>query len=107
MPDGADVAAQWQREEGGTREGHCGIINRHILIVVVIKYFQRRFGLELGTAVVPLPGILGPPPLPESGILPFFQDGNVLRQIQVVTPLGFSPLPPIVKLLFGVFNSCC
>lgn len=40
--------------------------------------------------MVPLPGMLGPsPPRPKSGVLHFFQDTDLVRQIQVVTPLGF------------------
>lgn len=45
MPDEADVAAQWQQEEGGTstiprdQEGDCGIVDHQILIIVFIKSF--------------------------------------------------------------------
>lgn len=84
------------RSDSGT-SAILGTINRHMSAVVVLEHFWRRFGL--GTAVVPLPGMLGPsPPRPKSGTLHFFQDTNVPRQIQVVTPLGCHF--PLVKLVF-------
>lgn len=45
MPDEADVAAQWQQEEGGSsrilrdEEGDCGIVNHQIRITLFIKSF--------------------------------------------------------------------
>lgn len=97
MPEGGDVAAQRQQEEGGgtsttpgLRGGGCGIISHHILIIVIVKSFQRGFCPR--SAVVPLLGTLGLFPHLKSGFCPFFQDTNVLRQMEVVSPLGFFPL---------------
>lgn len=68
IQDAGRTEAMSLRSDSGT-SAIPGTINSHMSAVVVLEHFWRRFGL--GTAVVPLLGMLGPSPPPPPQIWDF------------------------------------